>query len=248
MHITKYNASGNDFLITHTFVPSDRSALAARLCNRTSGIGADGFIVLLPHEKYDFQWEFYNLDGSDAAMCGNGARAAALYAFDNSLAQAQMQFLTGAGLIRASVSDDAVETELSAHKVIDNLIVENGAKFWLIDTGVPHLVTIGALAVFDALPLNDLRRKYNANVNVAYAENGALRVRSFERGVEGETLACGTGMAACFVRALAENLVKTTAKVYPKSGAELTLSLLNDRLHFKGAVKKVFATEIICTD
>lgn len=244
MQIAKYNASGNDFLITHSFVSSDRSLLARRLCNRTSGVGADGLIVLLPHEKYDFAWEFYNSDGSDAAMCGNGARAAALYAFENSLASAQMQFLAGAGAIGATVSGEVVETELSAHTVLDRAIVENGVGFWLIDTGVPHLVALADLAVFDALPLGHLRRRYNANVNVATVQNGAIVVRTFERGVEGETLACGTGMAASFVRALEENLVQSPAKTYPKSGEELTLSLVGDRLHFKGAVRKVFETTV----
>lgn len=70
MQIAKYNASGNDFVIFHTFKEQDFSGLAMKLCHRQSGIGADGLIVLLPHDTYDFKWKFYNSDGSDAAMCG----------------------------------------------------------------------------------------------------------------------------------------------------------------------------------
>ena len=92
MQIAKYNANGNDFIIFHTFIEADRSALAQQLCHRQSGIGADGLIVLLPHAEYDFKWQFYNSDGSPASMCGNGTRACAHYAFTNHLAEASMRF------------------------------------------------------------------------------------------------------------------------------------------------------------
>jgi len=79
--LSKYNASGNDFVIFHTFKEADFSDLAKRLCDRHRGLGADGLIALVPHGEYDFAWRFYNSDGSEAAMCGNGSRAAAHYAY-----------------------------------------------------------------------------------------------------------------------------------------------------------------------
>ena len=85
MTVAKYSANGNDFVVFHTFVDVDRSDLAKRLCHRQEGVGADGLIVLLPHDTYDFVWQFYNADGSEAAMCGNGSRAAAHYAFSHGL-------------------------------------------------------------------------------------------------------------------------------------------------------------------
>ena len=103
MMVTKYSASGNDFVIYHTFLKQDRSALAQRICDRQNGIGADGLIVLLPHETCDCEWEFYNSDGSRAQMCGNGSRAAAHYAYSNALADATMTLMTEAGVIRAEV-------------------------------------------------------------------------------------------------------------------------------------------------
>ena len=76
MQLHKYNANGNDFIIFHSFIKKDRSTLAIELCDRHKGLGADGLIVLIPHKDYDFEWEFYNADGSLANMCGNGSRVA----------------------------------------------------------------------------------------------------------------------------------------------------------------------------
>ena len=87
-----------------------------------------------------------------------------------------------------------------------------------------------------------MRYKYNTNVNFAKIEDGIIKVRTYERGVEGETLACGTGMAACFLRANDLKLVDSNTFVYPKSGEQLTLSKKDGIIYFKGAVKKVFVT------
>ena len=81
MNVAKYSANGNDFVLFHSFIKKDRSKLAKEICDRQNGIGADGLIVLVPHEIHDFEWEFYNSDGSTAEMCGNGSRACAHYAF-----------------------------------------------------------------------------------------------------------------------------------------------------------------------
>ncbi len=244
MHLAKYSASGNDFVIFHTFTKKDRSELAKRLCHRQEGIGADGLIVLVPHSELDFEWQFYNADGSEAAMCGNGSRAAAHYAYSYGLAPAKMQFLTLAGVIEASVEGDIVESQLTEHKILQKDIEEFGHSWWLIDTGVPHLVTfVEDLKQFDKKIAKNLRDKYNANVNYAIIRSpNEIGVRTFERGVEDETLACGTGMAACFVRALEEKRVQSQSKLYPKSGEELSIRYNDKRLYFKGRVKKIFVT------
>lgn len=247
MQITKYNASGNDFVIFHTFLKKPRNELAKKLCNRQTGVGADGMIVLVPHASYDFEWEFYNSDGSDAEMCGNGSRAAAHYAKTNGLSQEQMKFLTVAGAIEASVEGDLAEVKLTEPKILDNIIVEEGFKWRLFDTGVPHLVTfVDDLKVYSKEIASQMRHKYNANVNFAKIdnENRAIYVRTYERGVEDETLACGTGMAACFYAAYQDKTVDEVTKVYPTSKEELTLSIKDDFIYFKGAVKKVFETSI----
>ncbi len=245
IHVCKYSASGNDFLITHTFKKKNRSELAKHLCDRHNGVGADGFIVLVPHSEYDFEWEFYNSDGSIAEMCGNGSRAASLYALKHGLCQNSLSFLTLAGKISATVSCDIVETELTEHKFIKDNISEFGFEWKLVNTGVPHLVTFtDSLYRYNKDIAKELREKYNANVNFAMLEDGVIRVRTYERGVEDETLACGTGMAGCFLVANSLKMVGDSAKVYPKSEEELTLSIKNEKLFFKGKVQKIFDTFI----
>lgn len=243
MRIAKYSASGNDFVIFKSDTKVDRSSLAKELCHRQDGIGADGLIVLLPHEKYDFEWQFYNSDGSHADMCGNGSRACAHYAFTNGIAPKEMSFLTGAGLINAVVDGDIVLSELTPPKIIDKEIVYNSKSWWLLDTGVPHLVSFtNVIDEFDIKEARELRYKYNANVNIACVEGENLRVRTYERGVEDETLACGTGMAACYYRALQEKLIQESVEVYPTSGETLYLGINERTITFKGRVKKTFET------
>lgn len=245
MTVTKYSANGNDFVLFHTFIKKDRSELAKKLCHRQEGIGADGLIVLLPHIENDFEWQFYNSDGSSAEMCGNGSRACAHYAYVNELAPAKMSFLTTAGVIHAEVDGAMVQSELTPPIIVDKMIVENGKSWWLINTGVPHLVHITEnIEVFDIKEARELRYKYNVNVNIVFVNGNSLKVRTYERGVEDETLACGTGMAACYYRALQEGLVKENIEVYPRSGDTLYLGMNERTITFKGKVKKVFSTEV----
>ena len=245
MTYTKYSASGNDFIIFHTFNKQDYSKKAISLCNRTQGIGADGLIVLIPNKTYDFEWLFYNSDGSTALMCANGTRACAHYAYNNNLAKRTMSFQTGAGIIYSEVSEDIVQTQLTKHQVIKEDFKKYGYTWSLIDTGVPHLVCIVEdLDNFDINLCVKMRQKYNANVNFVQVKNKKLFVRTFEKGVEAETLACGTGMVACFIRANELFLVENEVFVYPKSKEELSIRLENDKLYLKGKVKKVFVTQI----
>jgi diaminopimelate epimerase len=249
MKVAKYSANGNDFVIFHDNKKEERCELAKTLCHRQEGIGADGLIVIVPHEEYDFEWEFYNSDGSHADMCGNGSRACAHYAYNNKLAPAKMQFMTGAGVIGAQVMENnsksgMVESELTPPEIIETDIEFGGHSWWLINTGVPHLVRYTEnIKEFDTEEARELRYVYNANVNVMYIEDGNLRVRTYERGVEDETLACGTGMAACFYRAYKEGNVQNNIEVYPTSGDTLYLGHNGKTITFKGRVKKTFETE-----
>ena len=254
MRVAKYSANGNDFVIFDSDVKEDRTELAKTLCHRQDGVGADGLIVLLRKEEkegeYDFEWQFYNSDGSHADMCGNGSRACAHYAFNNNIAPAQMKFLTGAGVIAANVQENTpksgmVESELTPPEILEQNIAFNGYTWWLINTGVPHLVRYSEnIDEFDIEEARELRYVYNANVNVMHiTEDGNLRVRTYERGVEDETLACGTGMSACFYRAFQEGKVKNSIEVYPTSGDTLYLGYNGCTITFKGRVKKTFETE-----
>lgn len=250
MMISKYSASGNDFVIFHALEKKDRTDLAIELCNRQNGIGADGLIVIVPNSEYDFEWEFYNSDGSHADMCGNGSRACAHYAFVNDLCAKNMSFLTGAGVITAEVSKShgkkgMVISELTIPKIIEKNIKFNDKTWWKIDTGVPHMVCLmDNIDEFNLLEAKELRQIHNANVNIAKVNaDGTIDVRTYERGVEDETLACGTGIAACFYRAFIDDKVSQNTEVYPRSGEILYLGFNGKTITFKGEVKNTFVTE-----
>jgi len=249
MQLAKYSANGNDFVLFSSEKKEDRTELAKTLCHRQDGIGADGLIVVVPHDTLDFEWEFYNADGSHADMCGNGSRACAHFAFNEGLAKENMSFMTGAGIINARVKDNSIKSamvlsELTPPEIIDKSIEFNGKSWWLLNTGVPHLVCLqDNVDEFDLEEARELRFKYNANVNICALDGENLRVRTYERGVENETLACGTGMAACFYRALQEKKVKENIEVYPTSGETLYLGVNERTITFEGKVVNTFNTE-----
>ncbi len=245
MIVHKYNANGNDFVIFHDKRRLGRNELARLLCDRHRGIGADGMVVLVPHERYDFEWEFYNSDGSEAAMCGNATRATAHYAVKTGISvNDRAEFLTGAGVIRAEVNGMYVISDMLPPKIHDREIEEYGMIWWLIDTGVPHLVhETEDLESFDLEMARVLREKYDTNVNIYTTGGGELRVRTYERGVENETLACGTGITASFVRAREEGRVEDLCPAFPRSGDELYLEYKEGVYRFGGRVEKTFVAE-----
>lgn len=244
MQVTKYNASGNDFIVYHDSKSMDRSKLAKMLCHRQKGIGADGLVVLEPHDTYDFVWDFYNSDGSYAKMCGNATRAVAHYANEKGISlDNKAEFLTGAGVIRAEVNGTYVISDMTEPEIIRKDIVEDGENWWLIDSGVPHLVSLrDDVGKFDLTIAKELREKYDANVNICkISKDGAMRVRTYERGVEGETLACGTGIMACYIKANDLGLVKeSSTKVVARSGDELYMELVDGVYRYGGQVTKTF--------
>ena len=244
MFVSKYSASGNDFVICHGFVKKDRSHIAKAICDRFNGIGADGFVVVLPHNEYDFEWEFYNSDGSVASMCGNASRAVAHYAVHEGLCERQLAFYTQAGVIYAKVEDDFVTSDLTKPIILEDELQEYGKTWSLIDTGVPHLVShVRCIETFDLQMAQKLRQKYDANVNIWCHEGNTIYVRTYERGVEDETLACGTGMAACFVQGLELGSLPQKVVAIPKSAQQLSLEKSADTIKFGGTVQRVFSTQ-----
>jgi diaminopimelate epimerase len=244
MRYFKYDASGNDFVIFYTKEQKDYSSLAVELCAK-GNFDTDGLVALLPHEELDFQWQFYNNDGSEATMCGNATRAVAIFASTHGYAKESMRFLTGAGEIACKVDGDLVETQMTQPMIIKEPFVEDGYDCWVVDTGVPHVVImVDDVNSFDEEVCAKFRHKYNANVNFASVVDGDLFVRTFERGVEGETLACGTGMVASFLRANTLGLIEDTVKVYPTSKEELTIRIEDGTIYFSGRVKFIESREI----
>lgn len=261
---SKYNANGNDFVIFkgEAAKKGTYGDLARRVCDRQKGIGADGLIAILPKNggEVDFEWDFYNSDGSIAEMCGNGSRAAAMWAYENLIANKNMRFLTLAGVINAKIlalnpiksqncKNAKVEILFTKPKKLGEKFADMGREWYFYDTGVPHLVSFTEdLSEFNIALARAMREKYNANVN--FAKLGEkIAVRTYERGVEGETLACGTGMAACFYASLLEQnadiLSNQNAKVSPSSGDELSFALENGEIYYSGVVVHSFDCEFL---
>jgi diaminopimelate epimerase len=204
----KYQGSGNDFiLIDNRDAIFDKSdvKLVARLCDRRFGIGADGLMLLEHKTQADFEMIYYNSDGRLSSMCGNGGRCIMDFAKNLGVIRDQAVFLAADGLHEAHFKDSLVRLKMSDVKNI-----EAGEGFFFLDTGSPHLVKfVTELSAYDVFHEGRSIRNsprflsQGTNVNFAQSESDALFVRTYERGVEDETLACGTGVtAAALVAAL----------------------------------------------
>jgi len=262
----KMNGSGNDFIMIDNreggFPDNERTALISRLCRRQTGVGADGVILLENDPKVDFAWRFYNADGSEAEMCGNGGRCAARFAFLHGMAGERMIFRTLAGLIRAEIHQDQVKLELPPpvdfHREIVLQVGEESVALDFINTGVPHAVliveNIEAARVREMGRLLRFHRHFQpagTNVNfVSVSDRHNLKVRTYERGVEDETLACGTGSVAACLVASARGLVDSPTRVETRSGEKLRVYYGNDggdftEVFLEGDAKIVYEGSIV---
>jgi diaminopimelate epimerase len=238
----KLSGTGNDFIIIdhrEPFIPeADQSEFARLVCRRRFSVGADGLILVENSATADFRWQFYNGDGSRAEMCGNGARCAARFAYERNIAPAAMRFETTAGKIDAYVLNamgETVKIRLTAPEDLRlNIPLSLGSveqTLHFINTGVPHTVIL----VNDAgmVPVADWGRKIRfhetfqpAGTNANFTQvlpGDTLMVRTYERGVEGETMACGTGaVASALIAALLEQ-ANPPVTVITSGGEKLTI-------------------------
>ena len=267
LNFVKMTGTGNDFILMDNrraqIPPELMSEFARAVCCRRRSVGADGLILLSPSDrvdskfgKVDFRWDFYNADGSSAEMCGNGGRCAARYAVRIGLAGPEMVFDTIAGPIRAWVDGIIVKLEMSKPQdAYENLGLNVGGEMMVMDgvnTGVPHaVIPVDDLAAADVNGIGRTVRFHEhfqpagTNVNFITAQNGRLKVRTYERGVEGETLACGTGVVASALVAGRRGWLKSPVKVDVASGEELTVYFDQDQdnsgeVFLKGAANVVY--------
>jgi diaminopimelate epimerase len=249
------SGTGNDFIIIDHRQPflkeGEIAAFAAKVCKRMFSVGADGLILIEDHPEADFQWQFFNGDGSRAEMCGNGARCAARYAHAQGIAPALMSFMTVAGLIRAEIIGDQVKLEMTPPTDIDqNLALSFGGEQRTIqfaNTGVPHAVYFGESN--GQTPVQEWGREVRmhdhfqpAGTNVNFAEitgTSSLKVRTYERGVEDETMACGTGaVAAALLGGLLGQVTSPVAVT--SSGGEILTIYFDIENREKNLVSHVF--------
>ncbi|MCK9604044.1 MAG: diaminopimelate epimerase [Candidatus Omnitrophica bacterium] len=203
INFTKMVASGNDFVVIKGIKSRAYAPLAKKMCDRKFGIGADGLLVLENSKTADIRMRIFNADGSEAEMCGNGARCVSLYS-----GRKNVSLETRAGIILSEVAQDNVRIRLTEPKDIklDIPIKVNNRniKVSFINTGVPHAVIF--VQGLDKIDVDGIGRsiRYHRKfaprgTNVDFVEildRGSLKIRTYERGVESETLACGTGTVA----------------------------------------------------
>ena len=248
----KMSGSGNDFILIDnrdgSLAVGDIVAFVKSVCERKVSVGADGLIVIESSDKVDFRWRYFNADGSEVEMCGNGGRCAARFALLRGIAGEKMSFETVAGIIDAEVRGDVVKLRLPDPRNLvteDRIRIENKDLFVSsINTGVPHVVYFvrdpDQFDVFNtgrAIRRHEHYQPAGTNANFAAVVDGhTLRVRTYERGVEDETLACGTGSVASALIAARKGFVESPVDVRVQSGETL-------RIHFEqteGGFTKVY--------
>lgn len=258
-------ASGNDFVIIENRESRIENLklphLAKKICNAKYGTGADGLLVLQKSRAADVKMRIFNSDGSEAEMCGNGARCVALYKSHqftrSSVHRVKLKIQTKAGIVDSEVNDDNVRIKLTEPKNIKLdiplKINTRAIKVNFINTGVPHTVIFTeGLHKIDITPLGRFIRYHKkfsprgTNVNLAEALNkNSLKVRTYERGVEDETLACGTGSVAAALIFALKTAVANKVYVHTQGKETLTVYFTKTADKFKnvwleGKVKKVY--------
>jgi diaminopimelate epimerase len=230
----KYQATGNDFIIIDDrdkHFDATNSSLIRRLCNRRFGIGADGLILLRTESGYDFRMVYFNADGYEGSMCGNGGRCAAAFAHKLLNGKTEFEFLAYDGLHNATIRGT---TELGLMVQLSMLAVQTIDRMeddYLLDTGSPHYVKF----VEDAATVDvgsEGRKVRNSetflrdgvNVNFVELHGDSITVRTYERGVEEETLSCGTGVTASALAAVYSARIKQNPVRVFTRGGELNVS------------------------
>ncbi len=202
LHFHKYQGTGNDFIILDnrqwTFAALTMEKVR-KLCDRRFGIGADGLMLLNPKAGYDFEMKYYNADGRESSMCGNGGRCMVRFAHEMGIHKSSYRFIAADGEHEADLDDAIISLKM---KDVDGIVDYHGD--YVLNTGSPHYVKmIGDVMDYDVFRKGmDIRyssdfAKEGINVNfVEQKKDDEIIVRTYERGVEDETLACGTGVTA----------------------------------------------------
>ena len=247
---TKMHGSGNDFVqLDHRTLAIPETSLAhlvRGMCRRRLGIGADGVILIespkAEHAGTDFHWRYFNADGSVGELCGNGAMCGARFAWMQGIAPARCRFSTMSGIVQAEVftgsGDSRVTVDLVDSSSIRQDIFVEGHRFDTVTIGVPHAVTVvddadafASDADFHAFGRTIRQHPAFApagvNVDVIHRiDSHTIRMRTYERGVEAETLACGTGASASAVLAAVRGLVTPPVTVMTSSGRPVEVDFI----------------------
>jgi diaminopimelate epimerase len=252
MHFFKYQATGNDFIMIDnrmgTFDKGDILTIK-KICDRRFGVGADGVILIEEHAKLDFSMIYFNADGTQS-LCGNGSRASVKFARDLGIIDNEAEFMTIGEILTAVIDGDVVYLKMPDVKGI-----ESYKSDYYLDTGSPHYVqftrNVDELSIDTAGPEIRFNPDFEKGINANFAEivdSNTIFVRTYERGVEAETLSCGTGVTACALTSSLKGL-KSPVSIRTRGG-ELRVSFEKDgkggfrNIHLIGPAEKVFEGEI----
>lgn len=249
----KYQGTGNDFVMINAFQDSDiissfDTSLVKRMCDRHFGIGADGLIILAPDEELEFKMIYFNSDGAISSMCGNGGRCLAHFAYKLGVVGSTMSFNAIDGKHEA-VIDDQVSLKMG-----NVLAYSKSGEDYILDTGSPHYVRfVSSLKGDDFIQkareirYSDRFREEGINVNFVVLKKGSVSMRTYERGVEDETLSCGTGVVAASLASFLKSDEQILSPIHVLApGGNLSVEFKYDAGQFtdiwlKGPAKEVFS-------
>jgi diaminopimelate epimerase len=254
----KYHGAGNDFVLIDLchFAPCrDAPALARFVCDRRHGVGSDGLLLLLPSNTADYQMRIFNADGSEPSMCGNGIRCCASYILKYKSSLSELAIETRHAILKCKKLGDEIVVNLGLPEILHWPIQLEETALFVVNTGVPHAVIF--VDDLDEIAVGKWGRQirshpcfapHGVNVNfVSVSEEGKVALRTYERGVEAETLACGTGAAAAaFVAMKVKHLVPPIPILTRSSFASPKVSYHQQiRFFFPGKDKGGCAIEMV---
>lgn len=254
---TKYHGTGNDFIMIDDrdkAFPSDNFRFIKKLCHRRFGIGADGLILIHDHPEYDFYMKYFNSDGLEGSMCGNGGRCTVHFARDLGIFSGFTYFMAVDGLHKANIDEDFVSLAMNDVNEIDK-----SKGYFFLNTGSPHVVKeVKNIDQYNVLVEGrKIRQNHNLfpeGTNVNFIEkltDQKIKIRTYERGVEDETWSCGTGsVAAALVTSILNDEEKEKYQILLQApGGNLEVSFKKggekfNEIFLKGPATKVFSGKI----
>jgi len=253
LKFSKYQGTGNDFIMVlsqenASFLPLPQ--IVSKLCDRRFGIGADGLILIKKHNSLDFEVDYYNADGTQS-FCGNGARCSVQFASDMKLIGSSCKFHAIDGAHEASFSSNG-DVKLRMNNVASIEQIAEEINDYVLDTGSPHYVhfcgnkQVEILEYGKSIRYNERFKVLGINVNTAYQTKNEIYVETYERGVEGQTYSCGTGVTAVALAAAVKDSPTTGITNIRTKGGTLRVYWKKtknggfDEIYLEGPAKKVY--------
>lgn len=234
----KYHGAGNDFIVidNRKLLFTANEEVISKLCHRRFGIGADGLLLLENSADYDFSMRYFNSDGREGSMCGNGGRCIAAFAYKHLKLNEKITFLAVDGIHQAEILKSGNGISQVRLKIADVTQVQHGEGYYVLDTGSPHYVRFVENADKTDVVAEGKAVRYSplfpegTNVDFVEIKNEKLYVRTYERGVEDETLSCGTGVTASAIAA--SFVIPANAYEITTRGGNLNVSFTREKEHF----------------